>query len=199
MVRNSDGHYENPEPGSYAATCNKLIDLGTQESEYQGKKIKRQQVILGWELSEKMSTGEPFTVSAFYTASLSEKSKLRPMLESWRGAAFTAEELEGFDLSKLLGKPCMVSLVLNDKKKIRVSGVSKLPKGMPTHQLVGKMTHFDMNAYNQAAFDGLSEKIKEIIRRSPEYALMVGSPKEHSIDDHSDELAGEGAEVEVAF
>ena len=40
-VRNSDSHFENPEPGSYPATCYKIIDLGTQEGEYQGKTIKR--------------------------------------------------------------------------------------------------------------------------------------------------------------
>jgi hypothetical protein len=38
-VRNSDSHFENPEPGSYPATCYKIIDLGTQEGEYQGKRL----------------------------------------------------------------------------------------------------------------------------------------------------------------
>ena len=175
-VRNSDTHFESPEPGSYPATCYKLIDLGTQESEYQGKAIKRRQVIIGWELAEKMSTGDPFVVSAFYTASLSEKSKLRPILESWRGASFTAEELEGFDLGKLLGKSCLVSLVINDKGKTRVSTAMKLPKGVSGPVLVNKVVHFDLDKFDQVVFDSLSDKLKDMIKRSPEYAL-VGAPK----------------------
>ncbi|MBK6881283.1 MAG: hypothetical protein IPH01_11030 [Elusimicrobia bacterium] len=47
MVNEGAGSFENPEPGSYAAVCNQVIDLGTQEGEYQGNKIKRRQVILG--------------------------------------------------------------------------------------------------------------------------------------------------------
>jgi hypothetical protein len=199
-VKNSDGHYENPEPGSYAATCYKVIDLGTQESEYQGKKIKRRQVIIGWELSEKMSSGEPFTSSAFFTASLSEKSKLRPMLESWRGAAFTPEELNGFDLAKLIGKPCLVSLVLNEKKKVRVGGVSKLPKGMQPSAPTLKPIHFDLEQFDEATFNGLSEKIKEIIRKSPEYALVGTDLKPVSVTSEEEAPSEEShEEAEVPF
>ncbi|MBK7546233.1 MAG: hypothetical protein IPI56_10915 [Elusimicrobia bacterium] len=156
MVNEGAGSFENPEPGSYAAVCNQVIDLGTQEGEYQGNKIKRRQVILGWELTEKNSKGEPFRVSSFYTASLSEKSKLRPMLESWRGAAFSTEELKGFPLSKLLGKPCLVSLILNEKQRIRVSSVSKLPKGMPAPTNTTPIVDFDLDKYDSIAFSKLS-------------------------------------------
>lgn len=196
-VRNSDLHFENPEPGSYPATCYKIIDLGTQESEYQGKTLKRRQVIIGWELAEKMSTGDPFVVSSFYTASLSEKSKLRPMLEGWRGAAFSPEELDGFDLGKLLGKSCIVSLFLNDKKKTKVSGAGKMPKGLSGPVLVNKIVHLDLDKFDQATFDGLSEKIKDMIKRSPEYAL-VGRPSTEAPVAH-DEAPEEVGGEEVPF
>lgn len=45
----------------------------------------------------------PRLVSKEFTLSLNEKSKLRQALQSWRGKAFTAEELQGFDLRKVLG------------------------------------------------------------------------------------------------
>lgn len=178
MVSEGAGSYENPEPGSYAAVCNSIIDLGTQEGEYQGNKIRRRQVIIGWELAEKNSKGEPFRVSAFYTASLSEKSKLRPMLEAWRGTTFTAEELGGFSLTKVLTKPCMVSLILNEKGKVRVSSVSKLPKGMPVPTLTTGLTNFDLDAFDKIAFEKLSPKIQEMIKKSPEYAkVTAGGPE----------------------
>jgi len=76
----------------------------------------------------------PRGISDTYTLSLNEKASLRKMLESWRGKAFTPEELEGFSLSKVLGAPCMVSIVQAEKnngdKFAKVSAVSKLPKIM---------------------------------------------------------------------
>ena len=178
MVSEGAGSFENPEPGSYAAVCNQVIDLGTQEGEYQGNKIKRRQVIIGWELTEKNSKGEPFRVSSFYTASLSEKSKLRPMLESWRGVALTAEELDGFSLSKLLGQPCLVSLILNDKGRIKVSSVSKLPKGMPAPANATAIVDFDLEKFDPIAFGKFSNKLQEMIRKSPEYAKATSGGHE---------------------
>ena len=178
-VRSTDKEFESPEPGSYPAVCYKIIDIGTQESEYQGKKLSRRQIIIGWELSEKMANGDPFVVSSFFTASLGEKSKLRPTLESWRGAAFNEADLEGFDLSNLLGKPCMVSLIKNDKGKIKVGSVSKMPKGMVPADLVNKIVHLDLEKFHQAVFDTLSDKVKDMVRRSPEYqALLNPSAKD---------------------
>jgi hypothetical protein len=174
-VKNQDTVFESPEPGSYVGVCYKIIDIGTQESEYQGKKIRRRQVVIGWELAEKNSKNEPFVVSSFFTQSLGEKSKLRPTLEGWRGAAFTPEELEGFDLSQLLGKPCIVSLVKNEKNKIKVNAVSKLAKGMVAHKLVNPMVHFDLDDFSVSVFDLLSDKMKEIIKKSPEYALATNA------------------------
>jgi len=194
MAKDSGTSFENPEPGSYSAVCNKLIDLGTQEGEYQGVKNKRHQIIIGWELAEKNSKGEPFTVSGFYTVSLADKSKLRPMLEAWRGAAFTAEELEGFQLSCILGKPCMISLVLNDKGKIKVSSVSKLPKGMPAYTSQTGLTDFDLEYFKVETFDKFSDKLKDIIKKSPEYAKAtktITAPDDDAAMDRNDE--------EVAF
>lgn len=194
MAKNTGGDFENPEPGTYSAVCNKLIDVGTQEGEYQGKKTKRHQIIIGWELAEKTTKGEPFTVSGFYTVSLSDKSKLRPMLEAWRGAAFSAEELEGFQLSQILGKPCMISLVLNDKGKIKVSSISKLPKGMPAHTAQTGLIDFDLEHFKLEVFDKFSDKLKAIIKKSPEYAKATSTitpPDDESGHDRNDD--------EVAF
>lgn len=188
-VRNQDREFEMPEPGSYPAVCYKVVDLGTQESEFQGKKLRRRQVVIGWELAEKMESGEHFIVSGFYTASLGEKAKLRAMLESWRGSPFTKDELEGFNIGVLLGKTCIVSLIKNEKDKIKVSAVGKMMKGVAPHVLVNKIVHLDLEKFDQAVFDGLSDKMKDIIRRSPEYHALL-NPKA------IDEVEPEGAIVE---
>jgi hypothetical protein len=59
------------------------------------------------------TNGERHTVSARYTVSLHKKSRLRQHLEMWRGKAFTAEELKGFDLEKLIGANGQMQVVHN--------------------------------------------------------------------------------------
>ena len=58
-----------------------------------------------------LADGKPFLISRRYSLSLHEKSSLRRDLESWRGRAFTQEELRGFDLEVLIGVGCLVSVV----------------------------------------------------------------------------------------
>jgi len=167
----NSGNFENPLAGSYGATCRQIIDLGTQESDYQGVKSHKHQILVGWELDELMEDGRPFVVSKFYTASLNEKANFRQDLISWRGRDFTNEELGGFDPANILGAPCMLSLILTEKGKIKVQNVSKLPKGMTVPPLVNPKIYFSLmhGKYDQQVFDNLSEGIKKIIMQSPEY------------------------------
>lgn len=168
------GDFEQPETGSVAANCIKIIDIGTQTSEYQGKPNSRRQVLIGWEIEEPMSDGTLFTVGRFYTASLSEKANLRKDLQAWRGRAFSEEELAGFDPKKLLGVPCLLTLVRNDKNKVVVQSVTKLPKSMAAPAKHHKTVFFSLTEFDKAVFDALPEGLKKIIVQSPEYkALQV--------------------------
>ena len=93
------------EEGIFDGVCSKIIDLGTQYSET--FKNSAHKIRIFWEIiGETIEiNGEqmPRLVSKEFTLSLNEKSKLRQALQSWRGKAFTAEELQGFDLRKVLG------------------------------------------------------------------------------------------------
>lgn len=172
--------FEQPPIGTHVARCIKLIDIGTQQGEYQGKATYRRQVIIGWELpNELMSEGEhagkPFTVSKFYTASLGEKANLRADLKNWRGRDFTDEELAGFEAKNILGKPCMLSVTLNDKGKARVTGVMALPKGTPVPDQFNESLFFSLEHadFKPEVFDALSEGYKKMIRVSPEYMELT--------------------------
>jgi len=86
-------------------------------------------------MSEVMADNRPYLVHKRYTCSLHEKSGLCKDLEAWRGKPFTPEELLGFDLENLLGKPCMLSVIhveRNGSTYANVSGVMKSPRGIPT-------------------------------------------------------------------
>ena len=99
-------------PNRYDAVCFQVVDLGTHEQQFQNKKpFKARKCLIGFEIpSELMELDidgdvvkKPRVISRQLTVSLSEKSNMRPLLESWRGKPFTPEEEEAFDISKLVG------------------------------------------------------------------------------------------------
>ncbi len=180
---NGGGDFEQPPVGTHVARCVKIIDIGTQKGEYQGKATIKRQCIIGWELpNELMSEGEyagkPFVVSKFYTASLGEKANLRKDLANWRGRDFSEAELAGFEAKNILGKGCMLSLTTNDKGKTRVTGVMALPRGMDLPAQTSPTVYFSLDEFNQAAFDGLSDGYKKFITASPEYRVATNPDPE---------------------
>jgi hypothetical protein len=175
------GEYEQPPVGSHIGICVRVIDLGTQEGQYQGKPTSKRQCMLTFETPNELMSGEnegkPFLVSKFYTASLGEKANLRHDLENWRGRAFTPDELAGFDSKNVLGKACMLSLTKNDKDKVRITGVMAMPKGMAVAQPMNPLVYFSLDEYDAGAFNGLSDGIKKMIALSPEYKRATRPPE----------------------
>ena len=94
--------------GLHQAVCCDVIDLGSVAGTW-GDKHK---VRLVWQIDEmNQETSRPFDVRKQYSLSLHDRATLRKDLESWRGRKFTADELKGFDLEKLLGVNCQVQVV----------------------------------------------------------------------------------------
>ena len=180
----NSGTFEQAPAGTHIARCYKLVDLGTQDREFQGEVKRTRQVLIGWELpGELMKTGEyagqPFSVSKFYTLSLHEKATLRAHLKNWRGREFTPAELEGFDLKNVLGHGCLLSVVMNDKGRAVVGGVMALPKGSTVPPAVNPTVYMslDKDEFNQDVFDSFSEKMKAMITGSDEYIALTAKPK----------------------
>jgi hypothetical protein len=96
--------------GLHQAVCIDVVDLGLVPTPW-GDKSK---VRIVWQLSEiNPDTGKPFEVRRDFGLSLSEKAHLRGTLEAWRGRKFTKEELDGFDLERLIGANCQVQIIHN--------------------------------------------------------------------------------------
>lgn len=120
--------------GVHTAVCCDVVDMGLLEVTYAGQTKKQHKVRLVWQIEELMDDGKPFIVQKRYTLSLHEKSNLRLDLQSWRGRAFTDDELRGFDLEKLIGINCMLNVVHTQKAGetyANVTAVMPLKKGMP--------------------------------------------------------------------
>ncbi len=141
--------FELPPAGATAARCAAVIDLGSQQSIYQGETKTQAKILLTFELAELRSDGTPHRVSRRMTASLHKKAQLRAFLEQWRGRAFTDEELRAFNVGKLLKAPCLLNLVHIEragKQYANILSVSPVPKGMTAPALVDAPVLFDLSA-----------------------------------------------------
>ena len=169
--------------GTHLARLYRIIDLGTQMREFEGKVTMNRKAKFFFELHGDdadgkpllTSDGKPLIQSKEYTVSLNEKANLRRDLEAWRGKAFTEDELKGFDISNILGHFCMVNIShrqKNDMTYADLKGLSAVPniykkQGLPDG--INTTMLFNIDKFDQNMFDSLSENIKETIRKSPEY------------------------------
>lgn len=177
------GESHNPPPlGTHLARCIRLIDVGTQTDEYEGKVRSKRKVIIGWELPNEPNPedeGKPFIATQFYVQSLHEKAKLRKHLAAWRGRDFTPEELNGFDAKNILEKPCIVNITQSETKKHVVGAVTGLMKGQTVPPKVHPVVFFSLEPgeFDQKLYDSFSDAMKAMIAKSPEYkALKSGKP-----------------------
>lgn len=175
-------------PGTHPAYCYAVIDIGMQDSHYGVKP----QVILSFEfpMETVIVDGEekPMIMSGFYTASISAKATLRGDLEAWRGRAFTAEELEGFELRAVIGKPCTLSVFHNEDGKARIKGISAAMKGMSLPAMHNKPLWFDLDEHGVGSpqYEQVPDWIKEFIKRrviEDEATPDPDTPAAHDFDD----------------
>jgi hypothetical protein len=122
--------------GVHQAVAVDVIDLGYMDSTWQGKTSKKHKIDLVWQIEETRDDGKRFCLYKRYTLSLGEKANLRKDLESWRGKAFTATELAGFDVETIIGVNCLINVQHStsaDGSKTYANVVSVMPliKGMP--------------------------------------------------------------------
>lgn len=106
------GNFKPCPEGVHNAVCVDIVELPNVQSQWGTKDMIR----LVWETDCAMDSGKPFLMFNRYTPSLNSKSTLRKHLKSWRGTDFTAEELAGFDIEKLIGVPCQLVIEHNEGK-----------------------------------------------------------------------------------
>lgn len=177
---NEGGDFAPPPAGVFSAICYRFIDLGTQQSNYQGQTKQQHKVMLSWEITdpdEKMEDGKPWTISQRYTWSMSEKATLRKTLESWRGKPFEDGDFGegGFDTKNLIGAPCLLSIMRVDrdgKTYANISSVTKLPKQMSAGALVNDKAYFSLDDLDAGVLSKLSDSLQAIIKASPEYRAL---------------------------
>ena len=170
--------------GNYIARCYQMIEIGTVEEIIIGEKKTLRKVRIGWELPDELRVfnpekGEqPCVISQEFTLSMNEKANLRKMLASWRGKDFTEDEARCFDISKLLGVPCMLNIIHKpskaDASKVyeQIGSVSPLPKSVKCPDQINKTIVLSYDNFDWGLFDSMPDFIKQRMKSSKEFAAM---------------------------
>jgi len=183
-------------PGMHLARCYRVVDLGTQKTEYMGVMKERQMIMINWEIHGEddagnplvTSKGEPMSMSKNYSNNLAPKSSLRQDLSSWRGRDFTPLELKGFELKNLLGVWCMLTVITSigkdNKEYTNVDSVNPVPAAIKAAGLpVGfsKPEIFSLDEPDMAIFSKFTDRLKAKIMATPEWN-KTSSPTEFSVE-----------------
>lgn len=183
----NDKDFELPPSGTHKAICYRVIDLGTQDTTYNGQAKRQHKILISWELPEElMSDGRPFSIGNRYTWSMSDKAALRADLESWRGVPFTEKDFGegGFDIKNIVGKGCLLTVVQESKggkTYANIKSISKLMKGMEIGAPKNPVTYLWLHPdrWQPEVFHTLSQGIQGTIMKSPEYQAIANGHDDH--------------------
>lgn len=163
--------------GNYLGILVYSIGIGEQLCEFENKsKSYNNQVVLGFEICgqtvEIDGKTEPRVLSKTFNISKSKKSGLRKFFSSWGAKEFSDDEFLDLDTNDFVGKAAMLTVVLNDTGEYsNIDNISPIPVGIPIQipQPLSQLIRFDMEPWDQAAFDALPEWAQERIKKSTEY------------------------------
>lgn len=180
---------EKLENGVYTAISSMFIDLGMQVNEKFNKTQRK--FMLVWDIigEEIEINGKMFTrtISREYSYVLGDKSNLKRDLQAWRGKPFTQEELDGFDLTNIMNKPCQLQIIKEEKNGNvynNISSIMSLAKGVTIEPLTD-VKIFDIEKQESFALwefipSWIQEKIKKALNfESSGLKIFVDQYEEH--------------------
>ena len=182
--------------GNHAARAVQMIDMGTQKNKFDPSKADQRKVRISFELPDELrEDGKPFIVSQKFTLTMHEKGSLRKFLQSWRGKPFADDEAKRFNISVLLGKPCLLNIIHETKEAgktfANIASVATLPKSMSAPAQITPTLEFSLSPddFDQLVYESLPEFLKEEIAASPEYRALQ-APAERLVPVSADEEEG---------
>lgn len=188
------GNFVQVPAGMHPARCYRIIDLGTQKTEYKGQAKMSPKVLLQFEVHSEdddgnallTPDGKPLSISKQYTQSLNENAILCRDLQSWRGRPFGKNEK--FNLEEMLGQWCMLNVVhvmFNEKNYANIDNITPVPvylkkNGMP--EGVNNPKKFSLDEVDMEMFETFSDNIKAKIQASPEWESWKGAPAAKKVE-----------------
>lgn len=178
----TDKEFELAPAGTHTAILYSHVDLGTSTNETKFGLKRARRLRLTWELcDEKMKDGRPFSISKTYTPSANQKSKFYNDVKSWLGEPPRA----GFNTTTLVGKACNLTVVHEEyegKIYANVGALAPLKKNEVKPDQQNDSFIFDADYMSQLALDALPEFLREMVKKSEEYAAFIAPPEPKPVD-----------------
>lgn len=174
------------ENGNHVARCFMVVDLGLQDSEYEGKQSTHPQILIGFEYPEERAVfydhiGEqPFTLTLRMNWYTGTTAKFRKTIESWRGKAFTDAEMNSFAVNKMLDAYAVTTVVTktsqkgNDYQKIsNIASATKRDRESVKNKPYNENILFSIpgHGFDSKEFRSLWKWIQDDIMRSHQYRI----------------------------
>ena len=158
--------------GQYLAVCVGVYDLGEQYSE----KFKNYspKIMISFDIPtltiEVDGKQEPRQLSREFTISGKNNSKLRAFISSWNGTQYSDEAFGEFDPLTQIGKPAMINVLLNDTGEYaNIDTIMPLFPGLPAPTSPTPLRVWDMDNWDDKAFEDLPTWVQEKIKKSSQY------------------------------
>lgn len=158
--------------GGYLAVCVGVFDLGEQYSEkYKNYSPK---LMITFDIPaltiEVDGKQEPRQLSREFTISGKNNSKLRAFISSWNGVQYSDEAFGEFDPLSQVGKPAMINVLLNESGEYaNIDTIMPLFPGMTAPSTSTKLLTWDMDTWDDKAFEELPAWVQEKIKKSSQY------------------------------
>jgi len=171
----SESTFKPVSQGLHQAICAMVVDMGIQPGSDMYPKPKHK-IYIGWDCLDEIVEWEkdgkkhsgPARIGREFTLNLGDTSNLRPFLESWRGMNFTDEQAEAFDIGKLMGAACQITVVHKQKRQGKgvradVKTAVPWPKGMAKPAVPESAVMYDLTNPDPKSYDMLPQWIREKI------------------------------------
>lgn len=161
--------------GVFAGRCSAVVDAGTHEEVYQGKTRLIRALLLRWDLRD--DDENLHRLWRRFNMSFNEKSTFRQFARAWRGRDFNADELQSFDLKRLLNAPALLTVEHRQKEdgstSARIAAASPLAKGMKAPDLAEPPLAFDVDVHPDKSADEFAQLppwVQKLVESSVEFA-----------------------------
>ena len=134
-------HPQGPVPAIVADVFN----LGTRVKDWQGVKSLKPMVAVVFQTSELREDGKPFELAREFVKSFSEKANLFKFVGQFLGKKLTP--FEKFDLGKLRGQPCNVTVIHETGKDGKVRAQVGSPMPLMKGQIAPTLTAYTRAPY----------------------------------------------------
>jgi len=172
--------------GTHLGVLYSIIDLGTQITEFNGEKKPKRRIRLTWELPKKRAEfdgkSKPLVVSKEMGFSMFSIAALRKVTEAIIGKSLSDQEANDFDVAKLAGGGCLVSIAhakgTDGNTYAGISGISPLMDDMEVPTPENAVVVFSLDDETKTvekAFAAFPNWLQEKIAKSPEGSSLGSS------------------------